>query len=97
MRGDQAIGFALVHVADDGAALCVEEFYIGPGDRRRGAGTAAATALFKAQPGSWILSMLARDSAARAFWPKAIALAGGVDVRCAVQPLIVTYRFNVSG
>ena len=95
--GPELVGFALVRDLEDGDAdHSVAEFYILPSARSRGAGVDAAKAVFKQHPGAWTLSMFVRNGPARAFWPKAIAAAGGVNVAYSEDERFVTYRFGVA-
>jgi predicted acetyltransferase len=64
---DVAIGFALVWNHDDGTHEMVE-FTIQPAFRKRGLGTAAATMIFEALGGDWVLGVATHSPGGMAFW-----------------------------
>ncbi|PJE29835.1 hypothetical protein SAMN06297129_2758 [Pseudooceanicola antarcticus] len=75
-------GFALIRQLEtsgsDGVPVRqVAEFYIRPEARRAGLGQAAAAHIFAQNPGLWQIGILAGNAAARLFWPRAVAAAGG--------------------
>ncbi|MGO8995894.1 MAG: GNAT family N-acetyltransferase [Polyangiaceae bacterium] len=64
-------GFALIGRDDTGLAH-VEEFFVVLGTRRRGVGTAAARALFQAEPRPWTLTVRPENRSALHFWRRAM-------------------------
>jgi predicted acetyltransferase len=69
-------GFALVNqISHRGAALDANmaEFFIARKHRRGGVGTAAARALFTRFPGHWEAAVARANTAALAFWRRAIS------------------------
>jgi predicted acetyltransferase len=69
-------GFALVRKEGDHWEMA--EFYVLPEYRRRGAGMACATLIFKKHPGSWRIGFNKQNYPSRRLWRKlALALADG--------------------
>lgn len=69
--GEQVAGFVLVNRCFnlvDPTAWSIEEFYIAPAFRRRGAGKDAARQVFKHMPGRWEVAVIAINEPALAFW-----------------------------
>jgi predicted acetyltransferase len=76
----EPIGFVMVNQwspSGRGTDHAIGEFYISPAHRRRGHGAEAARQAFRAHPGQWELLIFAANRPAQAFWPAAIASAGG--------------------
>ncbi|HXQ42185.1 MAG TPA: GNAT family N-acetyltransferase [Candidatus Udaeobacter sp.] len=76
----EPIGFVMVNQwspSGRGTDHAIAEFYIAPAHRRLGHGMEAARQAFRAHPGRWELSIFAANQPAQAFWPAAIASAGG--------------------
>ena len=74
-RDGYPIGFALLNAhAHSGRAVDrnMAEFFVVRKHRRGGAGTAAAQAIFDSYPGLWETAVARRNTAALAFWRKAI-------------------------
>jgi len=78
--GGEPIGFVMVNQwspSGRGTDYAIAEFYVGPAHRRFGHGVEAARQALRAHPGQWELSIFAANRPAQAFWPTAIASAGG--------------------
>jgi predicted acetyltransferase len=76
----EPVGFVMVNrwsPSGRGTDHAIAEFYIGPAHRRLGHGAEAARQAFRAHPGQWELWIFAANRPAQAFWPRAIASAGG--------------------
>ena len=76
----EPVGFVMVNrwsPSGRGTDHAIAELYIGPVHRRLGHGAAAARQTFLAHPGQWELSIFTTNRPAQAFWPAAIASAGG--------------------
>ncbi len=80
--GGQAAGFALVNTRshrDDGQVeRNMGEFFVLRKHRRSGIATRAVAEVLRLYPGRWEIAVVARNAAAQAFWPRAIAAAPGV-------------------
>ncbi len=75
-RAGAPVGFALLNDhAHSGlpADWSMAEFFIVRKHRRGGTGTAAARLIFSAYPGQWDVAVARRNTAAHAFWGRAIA------------------------
>jgi predicted acetyltransferase len=97
-RGGDIVGFAWVNAwspSGRGTDHAVAEFYVVPQARRDGVGLAAAAALFARGPGRWELGILPDNAPALAFWPKAVAAAGGRDVEMLVVDGEPVLRFRI--
>ncbi len=70
--GDIVAGFALVRNIERGLHE-IAEFWVEPRYRRRGAGRAAALALFQAHPGEWSVASYPGNVGAELFWRNATA------------------------
>jgi predicted acetyltransferase len=57
----------------------IAEFFLLRKHRRSGAGTEAAQAIFQRYPGQWEAAVARRNTAALAFWRKAVANCHGVS------------------
>jgi predicted acetyltransferase len=80
-RSGRLIGFALVNSLTHSGRRAdwnMAEFFIVRGHRRSGAGASAAQALFAGHPGLWEVAVMATNTPAQAFWPRAIAGCPGV-------------------
>lgn len=76
------IGFALLNQhAHSGEPVdwSMAEFFILRKHRRSGAGTEAAQAIFRHHPGQWEAAVARPNTAALAFWRKAVASCPGVS------------------
>lgn len=67
---DELAGLALLRTLQE--ELTVAEFLVLPKFRRRSVGTRAARALFELRPGRWRITEVPGNSAATAFWRRAI-------------------------
>src|SRR5262245_57385619 len=77
IRSDEHLaGFALVTrgsvVSGSRDVVDMSEFFVVRGLRRRGVGAAAASAVFRAFPGSWEVRALERNAGAAEFWDRTI-------------------------
>jgi predicted acetyltransferase len=94
----EPIGFVLVNQWSPswrGTDHAIAEFYISPAHRRRGHGVEAAGQAFRARPGRWELLIFAANRPAQAFWPAAIASAGGRSLERFVHQGNTVLRFVV--
>jgi predicted acetyltransferase len=66
-RDEEAVGFALVRVVNDGQ-LELAELYVEPAHRRRGVGGVIARELFARHVGAWRVRVLAHNARGLAFW-----------------------------
>ena len=73
-----SVGFALAREYES-ACYEVAEFFILRKHRRKGAGTAAALALFRRFKGRWRVAQDAGNSPAQAFWRKVVGQFSGGD------------------
>lgn len=97
-RDGECIGFALVNTwspSGRGTDFSIAEFYIVPRARGHGAGRDAATAVLRAHPGLWELSVMALNAPAQAFWPRAIDAAAGDAVERITSDSETIYRFTI--
>ena len=79
-KGAQPIGFALLNeIAREGAPVVhnMADFFVMRKHRRGGVATAAVRAILQAYPGRWEVAIAERNTAAKAFWPTAIAATPG--------------------
>jgi len=76
-RGQELCGFVLARrgsrVTDDQTALDVAEFFVVRGARRQEVGLGAVHALLATLPGRWEIRVRRNNSAALAFWQRALA------------------------
>ena len=75
-RGHRPVGFALLNaVSHSGLPVdrSMAEFFVMRKHRRGGVASAAVRAILTRYPGVWELAIAERNSAARAFWPAAVA------------------------
>ena len=76
LSGEEIAGFALVidECPLTGRKPCwfMAEFFVLKAYRRRGAGTAAATAALARHPGQWHIAVPHANKAAQMFWPKTL-------------------------
>lgn len=75
----------------------VAEFFVLRAFRRRGAGLAAAVALFALHPGPWEVAIHPRNEPARRFWQQAIAAADATAWDTPEGLRITWHRFTVGG
>jgi predicted acetyltransferase len=81
-QADAHAGFVLVNAWSPsglGAQHSIAEFCVAASWRRRGLGLEAARLAFTAHPGLWELQVFRGNDEGLAFWPRAIAGAGGRD------------------
>lgn len=81
----KAAGFALVNRGSHRGAVNdahMGEFFVMRKYRQGGVGTEALRQVFAMHPGVWEAAVVERNAAAKAFWPRAIAVCGGRDVVC---------------
>jgi predicted acetyltransferase len=80
---DRPAGFALIntHSHRDGGHVerNMGEFFVARKHRRRGAAMQAVRQVLRLYPGRWEVAVAARNTAAAAFWPRAIAAAPNVS------------------
>jgi predicted acetyltransferase len=97
--GGQVAGLALVSDRYAPSGLPVDhglvEFYVAPPFRRTGVGSRGATALFTAMPGQWELAVSPLNPRSTAFWPRAIAAAGGRRHETRELAEAVSHRFII--
>lgn len=94
----EAVGFALINRHSPSGLGCdaaVAEFCVLPPWRRAGIGLAAARAVFATTPGLWELQVYEATAPALAFWPRAIAAAGGREVTEVSLDARRVHRFRV--
>ncbi len=81
--GERVVGFALVnthsHLTGGAAERNMAEFWVARQFRRGGVATAAVHKILALYPGRWEVAVVERNSAAKAFWPRAIATAPTVS------------------
>ncbi len=65
---DQLAGFTLVR--KEGELWEIAEFYVSPGFRRRGAGMAYATEIFRRHPGLWRIKFNKQNTPSQQLWKK---------------------------
>jgi len=95
---DEPIGFVMVNrwsPSGRGTDHSIGEFYIGPAHRRAGHGMEAARQAFWAHPGQWELAIFEANRPAQAFWPAAIASAGGRSLERSALEGSTVLRFVV--
>src|SRR6185312_6744594 len=82
-RGGLPAGFALInqrsHLSGGAIEHNMAEFFVARGHRRHGVATQAVAQILAAYPGRWEVAVVARNPAAQAFWPRAIAAAPNVS------------------
>jgi predicted acetyltransferase len=82
-RGGRPVGFALLnqHSHLDGGHVerNMAEFFVARKHRRHGVASEAVRQILEAYPGRWEVAVVARNAAAQAFWPRAIAAAPNVS------------------
>jgi predicted acetyltransferase len=82
-RGDKPVGFALLNQQSHRDGGHVErnmaEFFVARKHRRHGVASEAVRLILAAYPGRWEVAVVARNAAAQAFWPWAIAAADNVS------------------
>jgi len=80
--GDQLAGFAVVddEVQGSNSNFNLGYFFLGRRYRGRGLAVDMVRQLFDRHPGQWEIYFFANNAPAAKFWPKAIAVAGGVGV-----------------
>ena len=81
-RQGRLIGFALINAhshAERPLDHAVAEFFVVRKHRRDGVGQTAAHAIFAAYPGRWEAAVARRNTAALAFWRRAVASCPGVS------------------
>jgi predicted acetyltransferase len=93
-------GFALVLPVTDGSAnWAIDEFFVLRKYRRLGVGRAAATAIVKSAPGTWVVQGTRNNVNARMFWDKVVEeVAFGTPTRAendAVTYPAWTFHFHV--
>ena len=80
-RGGRPVGFALINaVAHSGLPVDrnMAEFFVLRKHRRAGVASVALRAILTRWPGRWEIAIADRNTAARAFWPRAVAATPGV-------------------
>jgi predicted acetyltransferase len=77
-----------------GTDFSIAEFYISPGYRRQGIGTAALEYVLIHHPGQWELSILPGNRTAVSFWSRAIPAAGAVSWVQLDRPEYTVIRFT---
>ena len=78
LAGGKSAGFALLNTHSHFGGLVehnMGEFYVARKFRRSGVAGEALRQILKAYPGHWEFAVMARNHAAQAFWPRAIASA----------------------
>jgi predicted acetyltransferase len=82
-RGGRPVGFALLsqHSHLDGGHVerNMAEFFVARKHRRHGVASEAVRQILALYPGRWEVAVLARNTGALAFWPRAIAAAPNVS------------------
>ena len=82
-RGGDAVGFALLnqHSHWDGGQVerNMAECFVARKHRRHGVASAAVRQILSAFPGRWEVAVVARNTGALAFWPRAIAACPNVS------------------
>jgi len=80
--GGRPVGFALLnqHSHRDGGHVerNMAEFFVARKHRRHGVASEAVRQILAAYPGRWEVAVVARNTGALAFWPRAIAAAPNV-------------------
>jgi predicted acetyltransferase len=82
LAGGKPAGFALLNTQSHFGGEVernMGEFYIARKFRRAGVATEALHQILKAYPGHWEFAVMARNHAAQAFWPRALASAPNVS------------------
>ncbi|HEX5377711.1 MAG TPA: GNAT family N-acetyltransferase [Phenylobacterium sp.] len=80
--GDNVAGFALINTYSHHGGEVennVAEFFVARKHRRAGVGAEAVRQIVALYPGRWEAAVVARNLAAQAFWPRAIASAPNVS------------------
>jgi predicted acetyltransferase len=80
---DRPAGFALInahsHLTGGGVERNMGEFFVARKHRRRGVAREAVRQVLAAYPGRWEIAVAERNTAAKYFWPQAIAAAPNVS------------------
>lgn len=79
---NKPVGFALLNTCSHRGGTIernMGEFFIARKHRRRGLATEAIRQILMSYPGRWEVSVVERNLAAKAFWPKAIGAAPNVS------------------
>lgn len=81
-RNGNPAGFALMsrhsHLSGGEIERNMAEFFVARKHRRHGVASEAVRQILAAHPGRWEVAVVARNKAAQAFWPRAIAAAPNV-------------------
>ena len=81
--GEQPVGFALLsqhsHLNGEHVEHNMAEFFVLRKHRRHGVASRAFHAILAAYPGRWEVAVVARNSGALVYWPRAIAAAPNVS------------------
>ncbi|HEX3916781.1 MAG TPA: GNAT family N-acetyltransferase [Caulobacteraceae bacterium] len=96
--GERA-GFVLVNAwspSGRGTQHSIGEFCVTPAARRRGLGREAARLALASAPGLWELQVYRANPEGMAFWPRAIAAAGGADWEIIESDDRVIHRFTTA-
>ena len=82
-RGGRPVGFALLsqhsHLTGGHIERNMAEFFVARKHRRHGVASEAVRQILALNPGRWEVAVMARNAAAQAFWPRAIAAAPNVS------------------
>lgn len=82
LAGKKAIGFALLNTHSHRGGTVernMGEFFIARKHRRGGRGAEAVRQILALYPGRWEVAVAERNETAKAFWPRAIAVAANVS------------------
>lgn len=81
-RVGKPVGFALLsrhsHLSGGEIERNMAEFFVARKHRRHGVASEAVRLILRDYPGQWEVAVVARNPAAQAFWPRAIAAAPNV-------------------
>jgi predicted acetyltransferase len=80
--GARTAGFALINTHSHRGGTVernMAEFFIARKYRRGGVGAEAVRQILQQYPGQWEIAVVERNTAAKAFWPRAIAAAANVS------------------
>lgn len=91
--GDRLAGFAFVRDLPGGSRE-MAEFFILRAWRRDHIGAKAAVQIFRSMPGEWQLTVLPRNTGARAFWERMIRTVA-VEWAAGESPIMVKHQFKV--
>jgi predicted acetyltransferase len=92
-----AAGFALLHTwsqSKRGTDFAVAEFYVLPQFRGSGVGQRAYVSLLDRHPGTWELSVMMRNEAAKEFWGRTITAADVTKIEQFELEDELIYRFT---